>query len=73
MASRFALVSAKVEPIIGTWVYNAASSGLVRFNFKVSFVRLPEAGQYYRKEVVPPSLFPTVDEDVFYPFRRPDV
>lgn len=66
------IVSAKVEPIEGTWVYNAASGGIVRFNFKVSFVRMPEGGEYYRKPIVPPSLFPAVDEDVFYPFRRPD-
>ena len=70
------IVAAKVEPILGSWRFApfpaASPTATVRFQFKASFVRLPEAGLFYRKPIVPPMLFPTVDKDVFYPFRRPD-
>lgn len=63
------IVAAKVKPIIGTW-----TPPRVRFSFKVSFVRLDDRTQpsAAAREVKAPPFFPAVDQDIFYPFKRPN-
>lgn len=65
------ILGAKVEPIIGSWVLREAR-GSVYFNFRVRFVRYDESSVATKsRKVVPPPILPPMDDNIFYPFRRP--
>jgi hypothetical protein len=67
------IVAARVKPIVGSWAWapNGGATTRVRYSFKVSFVRIPTGGSITMQQLKPPPFFPEVDDDVFYPFRRP--
>jgi hypothetical protein len=74
------IAGVKVEPIIGTWRFvnkthpptvSAGSTSRAFFDFTVNFVRVDGAGGVMQLPIVPPSILPEIEPDVFYPFRLP--
>ena len=74
------IVGASVRPILGVWKFrnvtesysptSSTATTRVAFSFMVSFVRMDDA-DFSQRRIIPPSVLPEVDEDVFYPFRLP--
>jgi hypothetical protein len=63
------IVGVRATPITGAWRYRStAASTLMDFTFKVEFVRVE--GGTRRTIIAPPTILPSVEEDVWFPFRR---